>query len=636
MASAPDATVDAASRREEGETSDEEAPAVTSKAAPARQQQQPQQEPPHTAMPTRACPGADAPAGGATGAGPTAAQGQSGANTPRATAAVVDHRTINVALISSGFKLHTAKMIHSMVMDNGADHSFWYIDIAAKCPDPVVTENVPHATNGKNAQVQRAVFAQPQFYNFIMKFLNDFANYAVGRRAPDENRPLMLIASGECRSGFHRADTWGRTTEALLNALVDPNGCRIANAKHFSMSECTGSKSRETTAQSALGWVAAPWLATKWSLAVSASDRYGFEGAMDRQEAAHNYGNMWRYVTALNQWGFKPSAKPATVDPRGGQATDDATTVDHRGAQAFLKTPGAAASGDAHGSRHAQQAGPPPDSPRGTQDAATEPRSAADKSRAASAGRGGRRSRAPSVKRGSNKQDAAPPRKRSPNKVPKGSVGQVGDNRLPIPPSSDEASSNDSASVDPKRPVVIAAPRGRGERRAARAASAPGAPRGDSTPVAGRRGLFDAVAPPAERPRCKRSRSPSPRDPAGPRPPAGPPPGFLRGTGERRDDRRPWETFEHNAENWAEVLIEIGVDRDARRELFCLGQMGEEEFRRAQGIIAKLLKKESDHDRPHNPSGFVHSCVKIAQDELGWGRGADAPWPKQPRSHRRR
>ena len=211
---------------------------------------------------------------------------------------------------------------------------------------------------------------------------------------------------------------------------------------------------------------------------------------------------------------------------------------------------------------------------------------------------------------------------------------------MPVPPSSDEDSSYDSGSdaVDTRRPRVIAVPRGRGERRAARAASAPGAPRGDSTPVAGRRGLFDAVAPPAERarPRCKRSRSPSPRDPAGPRPPAGPPPGFLRGAGERRDDRRPWETFEHNPENWAEVLIEIGVDRDARRELFCLGQMGDEEFRRAQGIIAKLLKKESDYDRPHNPSGFVHSCVKIAQDELGWGRGADAPWPKQPRSHRRR
>ena len=371
---------------------------------------------------------------------------------------------------------------------------------------------------------------------------------------------------------------------------------------------------------------------------MGASDRYGFDGAMQHKSAAIHYGNMWRYVDALNRWGFKPGEKTSIDKPsserpssEGKGSSEKKATIEPRGAQTFLDTPGGAGSADA-------QAGPPPDSPLGKQGAAADPPRAADRSRAASAGRAGRRSRAPSEKRGSNKQDRAPARKRSPNKVPRGSVGKVGDNRLPLPASSDEYSSHDSGgdAVDTRRPRVIAEPRGRGDRRAARAASAPVAPRGDGTPAAGHRGLFDAVAPPAERPRCKRSRSPSPRDPAGPRPPAGPPPGFLRGAGERRDDRRPWETFEHNPENWAEVLIEIGVDRDARRELFCLGQMGEEEFRRAQGIIAKLLKKESDYDRPHNPSGFVHSCVKIAQDELGWGRGADAPWPKQPRSHRRR
>ena len=90
-------------------------------------------------------------------------------------------------------------MIHSMVQKNGVDRgSYWYLDIAAKCPDPVETENVPHQTNGLNAMVQRAVFTQPQFYTFIMKFLNDFANFAVQRRAPNDGRKLMLTASGEC------------------------------------------------------------------------------------------------------------------------------------------------------------------------------------------------------------------------------------------------------------------------------------------------------------------------------------------------------------------------------------------------------------------------------------------------------
>jgi len=293
-------------------------------------------------------------------------------------------------------------MIHDMVKNNGVDRdSYWYVDIAAKCPDPVGTENVPHETNGLNAMVQRAVFSQPQFYALVAKFLNDFSNYALDLRTAHaqgtDHRPLRLICSGECRSGFHRADTWGRTSEALLNSLIDADGVRIANCKHFSMSECTGHRSRKSTGEAALDWLAAPWLASPCPLALPSPDRYGFEGAMHRKASATHYGNMWRYVETLNAWGFKATKATPERPSNKHKRPSGAATIEPRGAQAFLSTPGAK--------------GPGAKAPVGAVDrwaAAAGAQSAVDaarSTRAGSAHRAGRRTRAPSQKRGSNKQD---------------------------------------------------------------------------------------------------------------------------------------------------------------------------------------------------------------------------------------
>ena len=69
---------------------------------------------------------------------------------------------------------------------------------------------------------------------------------------------------------------------------------------------------------------------------------------------------------------------------------------------------------------------------------------------------------------------------------------------------------------------------------------------------------------------------------------------------------------------WLEVLREYKVDTTAQRELFALSQAGNGDYRSANGILAKLLKKTSDNETLNNPSAFVHSCVKNARNGKNW------------------
>ena len=235
--------------------------------------------------------------------------------------------------------------------------------------------------------------------------------------------------------------------------------------------------------------------------------------------------------------------------------------------------------------------------------------------RAGSAHREGRGTRAPSQERCSNQEDPRP-MEMQPKAAGARQRPPVIENRLPMPDSND---SDDGPTLyDMRRllPAPTVLPRG------------------------------ETMRPP------KRSRSPSPTNRvipigampigaipvgAGPRAPAGPPPDHLignRGGRECHGRERPletWQTFEHTPESWHRVLNDIGIDINARRELFCLSQMGDDELWRAQDIISNLLKKESNNDRPHNPSGFVHACVLNVQNDLGWG---STPW--EPRDKRRR
>ena len=82
-------------------------------------------------------------------------------------------------------------------------------------------------------------------------------------------------------------------------------------------------------------------------------------------------------------------------------------------------------------------------------------------------------------------------------------------------------------------------------------------------------------------------------------------------------ERPRWATFEHSAENWWELLDSLGVDSQARADLFCLANTSAKGREAAMNIIFKILKKLNDGERYETcASAFVHICVKNAMEKL--------------------
>jgi len=85
---------------------------------------------------------------------------------------------------------------------------------------------------------------------------------------------------------------------------------------------------------------------------------------------------------------------------------------------------------------------------------------------------------------------------------------------------------------------------------------------------------------------------------------------------ERDDDHRePWAKPGATPHDWTDVLIEKGVDRKARQELFNLSQHSELGWMAANDLIYKLLTKDRQEFRS-SPSAFVHVCTRNARERI--------------------
>lgn len=77
-----------------------------------------------------------------------------------------------------------------------------------------------------------------------------------------------------------------------------------------------------------------------------------------------------------------------------------------------------------------------------------------------------------------------------------------------------------------------------------------------------------------------------------------------------------WVSFERSPKQWACFLQDANVDERAAQDIFLLAQMSDEGWMAANSIIAKLVKKRSDGEIFKNVSGFIHTCVKNAREEM--------------------
>jgi hypothetical protein len=90
-----------------------------------------------------------------------------------------------------------------------------------------------------------------------------------------------------------------------------------------------------------------------------------------------------------------------------------------------------------------------------------------------------------------------------------------------------------------------------------------------------------------------------------------------------------WATTDADVEVWWQSFDRWGVDTNARKALYALSQHSGTGYTKANAIVGKLIKKDTDADLPRNPSAFVHASVMHARNEMDPWHGA----AKRARKH---
>jgi hypothetical protein len=90
-----------------------------------------------------------------------------------------------------------------------------------------------------------------------------------------------------------------------------------------------------------------------------------------------------------------------------------------------------------------------------------------------------------------------------------------------------------------------------------------------------------------------------------------------------------WATTEADVEVWWQSFDRWGVDTNARKALYALAQYSAAGYMKANAIVGKLIKKDTDADLPRNTSAFVHASVMHARNDMDPWRGA----AKRARKH---
>jgi hypothetical protein len=111
----------------------------------------------------------------------------------------------------------------TLVETFGGDAIMWK-DLRRVLPNPAKKMKVSSEfrRDGSFASTIQKVFSQREFADVVCDDISTFTQY------PDLN-----VVAYSCASGFHRADSCGRTCKSLLNSMVGSNNEKLFNAEHF-------------------------------------------------------------------------------------------------------------------------------------------------------------------------------------------------------------------------------------------------------------------------------------------------------------------------------------------------------------------------------------------------------------------
>ena len=142
---------------------------------------------------------------------------------------------------------------------------------------------VKHGEDGTSENVQRAVFQQEGFPKAVLEVIE-----AVWKN------PRQGV---HCSKGLHRANVIARMAESVLNTLVDDNGQRLFNCKHFPLCHADRPQQAREIIDDAVRWVAEPWCVMPLPV-----ELFGIGAATENPRSMANWQSV---VNTCSSW-YKP------------------------------------------------------------------------------------------------------------------------------------------------------------------------------------------------------------------------------------------------------------------------------------------------------------------------------------------
>lgn len=192
--------------------------------------------------------------------------------------------SIAVAIVTFGYETDEGKAAMKLLDKHDIPYES-VVDLRQVLRDPK-TERVKFQVDGSHEWTQRAVYVQsnwPEVITESVKEIDERAGWNIG-----------CVNLACCRTGFHRADTYGRTIKACMNR-IELNGTRVFNVQHFPL-HGVGAKEVGKVLDLAVKWTEDPWGIVRGGKAVPKSELYAYDACCTRPSAMENFHAIYKYV----------------------------------------------------------------------------------------------------------------------------------------------------------------------------------------------------------------------------------------------------------------------------------------------------------------------------------------------------
>ena len=217
---------------------------------------------------------------------------------PTSPEAEMVHGLGSVVLVSFGVNTRQGNTF----LQEAEQHGFEVHDVRRDMPrDP--STYVKHGEDGTSENVQRAIFQQEGFPKAVLEVIE-----AVWKN------PRQGV---HCSKGLHRANVIARMAESVLNTLVDENGQRLFNCKHFPLCHADRPQQAREIIDDAVRWVAEPWCVMPLPV-----ELFGIAAATENPRSMANWQSV---VDTCSSW-YKPHVASEPEEPPASPAALPADT----------------------------------------------------------------------------------------------------------------------------------------------------------------------------------------------------------------------------------------------------------------------------------------------------------------------